>query len=245
MAIPDETPLDRLLVLSSHNSQQGRFQACVQPNLEHLETCLDLGCRALEIDVSAGKDDEPLVRHGVKCGGLRLGPVLHTILDRAFENTSHPLFLFVDLKTRGNKRMLDKAAQIFVNVLFEDLLLVSHKGLTELTYGEVKRKVVVVSYPMRTESKKWNALVVDSPYSERFLNVSDRRWPEVFKKERPFVRVYPKNLIFSRNFDPTPMLREANFVAMNVARGGKHMKKAIDFFKGSDGILVKNAETWG
>lgn len=240
MPIPDSTPLHHLLVLSSHNSQQGKFQACFQPSLDHIETCLEKGCRSIELDICAGPNNEPLVRHGVKCGGLRLGPVLYTIYEKAFEKTDHPLFVFLDDKSKGNKRVLNKAAEMIAGVLFEYLYHSKTKGLADLVYGDVKGKIVLISFPLRTESRGWNALIMESPYSGRFLNVSDAKQSKLFGNDRLFTRVYPRNILWSRNFDPTYLLPVVNFVALNIARGGKHVEKALEFFDGTGGMRVKD-----
>lgn len=235
MTFDDTTLIRDLEFLSSHNSQQGRFQICVRPCIDHVQTCLDLGCRAIEIDV-ASRRHRPIAMHGPSpWGGIAWSQVCERIMERAFEYTDAPLILFVDDRTKSDSRALSHASADMEAIFGRRLFRPNGKRLADLTYGELEGRIVLVSFPRRTGCSAWDRWITESPYSDGFQNVPHDRWSKT-SRTGGLIRVYPRNFIRSRNFDPRPMLGKANFVALNILSRGSHLNAALEHFRDTVGI---------
>lgn len=235
--IDDETPLNDLGFLSSHNSFQGRMQVIAPPSLKHLVECLVRKCRAIELDVYSDKRGNPIVRHAWCFGGLPWSKVLDVIALHAFRDTGMPLVIFVDV--RASASTMTKAAIELRNTLGSRLMHVP--SLDGLTLGQTRNKVLVVSYPPVRDSIAWTSVVSDSMYRRGFFN---RNQSESLAKEDTeglrshFWRVYPRNVFFSKNFDPTQYVGRAHFVALNWGvRNRTPVERLEQMFEGSEGIL--------
>lgn len=239
MTFDNTTPVRNLEFLSSHNSQQGRFQVCARPCVDHIQTCLDLGCRAIEIDI-ASRRHRPVAMHGPSpWGGVAWNRVCERIMECAFKHSNAPLILFIDDRTRNDSRALSHAAADMKAIFERRLFRPNGKRLADLTYGELEGRIVLVSFPRRTGCDAWDRWITESPYSDGFQNVPHDQWSKT-TRTGGLVRVYPRNLILSRNFDPRPMLGRANFIALNMISRGSHLNALLDHFRDTAGIRALN-----
>lgn len=241
--IPDETPVPELGFLSAHNSFQGRMQVAACPSVQHLDFCLRHHCRALELDVFPDRKKHPIVRHAWCFGGFPWITAMERIRDLAFEEHDMPLIVFVDV--RAPAATMDLAAKHARTVLGDRLFVGS--SLSDLTLGDIRGKVVFVAFPRVNGADMWNALRTDSMYRHGFENRRDTDpewdnyiWTAPYRNavRMSLSRVYPRNVLWSSNFDPCPWVGRTNFVALNWGRPKSRALETLRrLFEGSQGVL--------
>lgn len=247
--IPDDTPVPELGFLSAHNSFQGRMQVLACPAVRHLDDCLRRNCRAIELDVFPGRNQHPIVRHAWCFGGFPWITAMERIRDLAFVEHDMPMIVFVDV--RAPAPTMDLAAKHARTVLGDRLCVAS--SLSDLTLGDVRGKVVFVTFPRVDGADMWNALRTDSMYRRGFENRrhTDPEWEKfgigpletsLDGNARDTLvslsRVYPRNVLWSSNFDPRPWVGRTNFVALNWGRPkSRHLNTLLGLFEESNGVL--------
>lgn len=207
--------------ICAHNAYMpGRWQAFQLPDARAYRRALELGVRSLEIDLRPGLrvHHGPLAHPCFGCFGLSptFADVIDVIVAHAFEKSSLPLFLFID-NTCTDKAELDLAADILKDA-FESALY-TFPAPWHLTLAELRNRVIVLSHPKNTASFAWDRLVADSPYSHRMLNlpaIPENQEVAKMASASRVIRVYPKNVLISRNYDVTPWIDRCNFVSVNV-----------------------------
>jgi hypothetical protein len=214
------------------------LQVFCLPRADAYKEALALGIRSLEIDLHPrGRVHHgPLAHPFGGCFGMAptFRKVINTIAKHAFEFStmgSPPLILFIENHcTQGDE--LDEAARVLQDAFGDKIW---QQGVPwDVKLQHLHDRVVIVSSPLKTASSAaWNRLVCDSPYSNRMLNVpaveSNRERVRLAVEGNDagnnagnnagrVVRVYPRNIVFSSNYDPEPWIRSGHctFVSWNV-----------------------------
>ena len=214
-----------IAIMTSHNSYIRTFQHASRATTDGLQMALDCGARCLELDVyrEPARPTALFVAHGqertphdlITTTKLPLHSALEFLAQHAFEHTSDPLFLALELNMHSDpvagEALAEELERCFAARLYRGLLTPA----TPLR--ELVGKVVLMSGGGSGDCERLNALL-HVRWGPLFANRSSADAVPVRYEGCP--RIYPAGDVrgaLSLNFDPRPYLDAgATFVAMNV-----------------------------
>lgn len=205
---------DHVFVCAHNAYLSGRFQVFSKPNLASYKRALDMGIRSLEIDLHTGL----FVNHGrlANLCWYRALP-FEDVIECIATHENQPLFLFIENHLKDESE-LNRAYGILKFYFGEKLLRDAQQPCWDRTLEEVAGKVIIIS-KMNTPSQSWNSIVSDHTYSSTMLNVpAVKSNLEKVKASDRVVRIYPRNLLLSTNYDMRPWLNtgKCTFISMNI-----------------------------
>lgn len=229
-----DAPLSTVAVMSSHNSYIRTLQHLGESSIDALRIVLDRGARCIELDVY--RDPEtfvPFVAHGkeelpndiITTTRLSFDTAIHFITSHAFQYTTDPLFIALELNVHNNPTACDRIAEILhthMGPILYTGTLTANTPLRDLVGKVVLLSGGGVGSPAleRTMHMQWNGT---------FQNIPSSVPPEALQSPAyTCIRVYPEGNIhgaLSLNFNPIPFLqRGATFVAMNMCTDDESMR---------------------
>lgn len=228
----NKTKLIDCNVMSSHNSTIDDFQIIGASHIEILKEILNLNFRMIELDIFNDYcSHKPVVAHGRNSHNLQVTSAIsfekccNIIKDYAWRNTNMPLFLNLEIVT-SNNNTIKQVNRILFNLFKDRILFNFYKPLKDFTLSELKNKIIIMpNKPLLVQAKY---KLENFSESCNLLNIN---FDEL-------TRVYPNNLLLSRNLDYYKFKR-CNFICMNVSYKDKKLRKYLEFFKASNGIMPK------
>ena len=227
-------PLSSVAVMSSHNSYIRTLQHLGASSIDALRIVLDRGARCIELDVYRDPDTlVPYVAHGkeelpndiITTTRLSFDTAIHFITSHAFQHTTDPLFIALELNVHNNPTASDRIAEVLHAHMGPLLYTGQLSGTTPLR--DLVGKVVIftgggIGSPALER-------IVHTQWSMTFQNIPSSVPPEALQSPAyTCIRVYPEGNIqgaLSLNFNPIPFLqRGATFVAMNMCTDDESMR---------------------
>jgi hypothetical protein len=232
-------------IMTSHNSYIRTFQHGTRATTDGIQMALNCGARCLELDVyrEPARPATLFVAHGqegtprdlITTTKLPLRSALEFIAQHAFEHTSDPLFLALELNVHSDP--------VACNTLAEELersfgARLYRGPLTPATpLRELVGKVVLMSGGGSGSCERLNTLI-HIRWNPLFENRSSAN--QIPARYDGCPRIYPAGDVrgaFSLNFDPRPYLDAgATFVAMNLCTDDVHTRAYQNRFSRSSFI---------
>lgn len=214
-------------VMSSHNSYIRTFQNGTRATTEGLQIALNCGARCLELDiyreplqpttlfVAHGHEGEEGSRDLITTTKLPLRSAFEFLGNHAFEHTTDPLFLALELNMHADpvscNTLVDELEHSFGAHLYRGLLTPATK------LRELVGKVVLMSGGGAGSCERLSSLI-HIRWNPSFENRSSAN--PIPARYEGCARIYPAGDVrgaFSLNFDARPYLDAgATFVAMNL-----------------------------
>jgi hypothetical protein len=226
--------------MSSHNSYIRTLQHLGASSIDALRIVLDRGARCIELDVYRDPDTlMPFVAHGkedmpndiITTTKVPFDTAIQFIIANAFQHTTDPLFIALELNVHENPTASDRIAEILRAHMGPILYTCQLSGTTPLR--DLVGKVVLLSGGGIGSPALER--IVHTQWSETFQNIPSSVPPEALQSPAyTCIRVYPEGNIqgaLSLNFNPIPFLqRGATFVAMNMCTDDEHMRAYSAWF---------------
>jgi len=233
-----DAPLSSVAVMSSHNSYIRTLQHLGESSTDALRIVLNRGARCIELDVYRDPDTlVPFVAHGkeelpndiITTTRLPFETAIQFITANAFQHTTDPLFIALELNVHNNPTACDRIAEVLQTHMGPILYTGTLTANTPLR--DLVGKVVLLS-----------GGGVGSPSLQRIIHT---QWNNTFQNAPSSIdpatvqsstctRIYPEGNIqgaLSLNFNPIPFLqRGATFVAMNMCTDDTHMRTYSAWF---------------
>lgn len=247
-------PFSEYHIATSHNSYLKRLQcSCIcgqrwagTPS-KNIRRTLEQGARMIEIDVHETAPGFPVVSHAAEFkgrtwfGSMKEDFILSMLAIKDFVE-QHPATSPVILDFEFGSITLDtqdRMADVIDNILGRYLIF----GRMDFraTYPENYLGKVLLSCGggMVQGTRLINYMNVLQRSDKWFINRPFPETPEQTKEicdwlssSTGFVRIYPKNVLLSSNFDAVGLMQKtgAQAVALNFGMNDKHLKKYINFF---------------
>lgn len=186
-------------------------------SIEMIQRVLYFGARYLDLEIfnkELSNDTEPVITSGYRKPSLKLSlnslkcdQVFDLIKKVAFSeeflnNYNDPLFIFLDLKTNGNVKTLDKLYDIIIKYFGNRLLgkEYNHTNLASVTLCKLKGKVIIMTSDGYQDSKldKIINCSTDKPYLQRITYYELRNHNKINK---PKFKVMSNNVRFTHNLN--------------------------------------------
>jgi hypothetical protein len=237
--------LNSVAIMTSHNSYIRTFQHGTRATTDGLERALHCGARCLELDVYREPTDPTVlfVAHGqegtprdlITTTKLPLRSAFEFLAQHAFEHTSDPLFLALELNMHSDLAacgaLADEIERCFANRLYKGTVTPA----TPLR--ELVGRVVLMAGGGSGSCDRLNGLL-HVRWGMSFPNRSSQEAVPARYEGCP--RIYPAGDVrgaFSLNFDPIPYLNAgATFVAMNLCTNDAGMQAYVRRFARSSFI---------
>lgn len=238
-------PLNKVRVMSSHNSYIHTLQIGSVSSTKGLEIALGKGARCIELDLfrEEANPAEVFVAHGQEktpdllvTTKMPLAVALDYIANNAFSKTTDPLFIALEINCHKSEVSCNTIAYLLEQYLGSRL----YKGKLDpgVTLGSLIGKVIVI-HGGGVVGEKLNTLV-NGEWGAALQNAPCTIDPSQLAFGSSVVRVYPVGLesdVLSSNYDPLPMLgKGATFVAMNMCTQDASLLKYENYFKNSSFI---------
>ena len=225
--------LNCVSVMTSHNSYIRTFQHGTCATTDGLRQALLCGARCLELDVyrEANQPTTLFVAHGqegtphdlITTTKLPLRSAFEFIAQHAFEHTSDPLFLALELNMHDDPAacgaLADELERCFANRLYRGTVT------PDTPLRELVGRVVLMAGGGAGSCDRLNGLL-HVRWGALFANRSSEEAVQARYEGCP--RIYPAGDVrgaFSLNFDPRPYLDAgATFVAMNLCTNDAGMQ---------------------
>ncbi len=235
-----DAPLSSVAVMSSHNSYIRTLQHLGASSIDALRIVLDRGARCIELDVYRDPDTlMPFVAHGkeelpndiITTTRISFDTAIHFITSHAFQHTTDPLFIALELNVHNNPTACDRIAE----VLHAHMGAILYTGQLSATtrLRDLVGKVVLLSGggigSLALQS------MIHTQWNTTFQNIPSSVPPEALQSPAyTCIRIYPEGDVrgaLSLNFNPIPFLqRGATFVAMNMCTEDESMRLYSDWF---------------
>lgn len=236
------TPLNKVSVMTSHNSYIHTLQIGSVSSTKGLEIALAKGVRCIELDLfrEPGRPADVFVAHGregaegqntLVTTKMPLTEALDFLAATAFAKTSDPLFITLQVNCHKEEAACDIIAYLF-EVYFGSRL---YKGKIKAStlLSDLVGKVILIhgggvvgEKMLALVNQEWGVEFQNAPYTIGFNDLAIGS---------SAVRLYPTGYssdVLSANFDPMPMLNEgATFVALNVCTEDAHMVVYENYFR--------------
>lgn len=239
--------LNAVSIMSSHNSYIRTFQNGARSTTDGIQVALNCGARCLELDiyrepqqpialfVAHGREGEEGSRDLITTTKLPLRSAFAFLAQHAFEHTTDPLFLALELNMHSDPvscaTLVDELERGFGARLYRGILTPATK------LRELVGKVVLMSGGGSGACAPLEALL-HIRWSPSFENRSSAN--PIPTRYEGCPRIYPAGDVrgaFSLNFDPRPYLDAgATFVAMNLCTDDVHARVYQDRFSRSSFI---------
>ncbi|CAF0752431.1 unnamed protein product [Adineta steineri] len=116
-------PLNHYFIASSHNTFLLADQLKGPSSVDGFIHALMRGCRCLELHCFDGVDGQPLIHNGTLTSRIPLNEALEAINNYAFETSSYPLILCIELQCSVSQQ--ERVAQLFIDI-FGDKIFLDH-----------------------------------------------------------------------------------------------------------------------
>jgi hypothetical protein len=239
------TPLNKVSILSSHNSFLHTLQVASVSSTRGIDIALKKGARCIELDLfrEEGKPTEIYVAHGqektpdiIGTTKMPLQDALEFIAANAFATTYDPLFIALQINCHREQAACDTIAYM-LRTYFGDRLYKGRINPNILLKDLVGKIVLIHSGGMGDEllgtvNEEWGSTFQNAPYT---IGVDS------LAIGSSAVRIYPTGRssdILSTNYDAMPMLRAgATFVAMNLCTNDEHLATYEAYFADSSFVV--------
>lgn len=236
-----------VMVLSSHNSYISGIQHLSDSSINAIKNVLDKGARCIELDVFRDPFNKavPIIAHGKELNNfdvfttvpLAFEKAICFISDYAFEKTTDPLFLVLEVNVHEDIFTCDNIAYILEKYL--GLYLISNKNIEDLPLSELKSKIILITgggvkgdYLNKLVNQKWGDLFINR-------NAEYAELDKVTKKT--ILRTYPDGNIrgvFSLNYNTEPFYEKGvTFVSLNMQSEDAGYKTMLKYFRKEDNIF--------
>lgn len=216
LAIKDEY-LINCNIASSHNSILGKLQICTRVGIYPLLKSINKNFRQIELDVFY-KNNKFVVGHGksnecIATNTIDLIECFDIINEYGWKDTNLPLFISLEVNTNNTKDLEVLIRSYFTNRLYDS----KTKQLQNCTIRELRDKLIILS------GKHLNF--------EPLYKLSN--YPQITKFDNTdnLVRIYPTNILLSKNYDFYQFLKKSNFISINTCYKDKYYYQYIGYFK--------------
>lgn len=234
-------------IMTSHNSYINTLQHFGESSLNALQKVLNYGARCIELDLYRYKMGGIYVAHGkeespddiITTTKLDLDVAFEFLSRSAFEHTSDPLFIALELNVHTEEDACDQIANL-IHKYFDSRI---YKGT--LT-GETRIRDLIGKVIFMSGGGAIGRLstIIHTQWSDVFQNISSSTPAERIQGVGTCIRVYPEGNLagaLSANFNPVPyLLNGATFVALNMCTNDEHMQFYASWFAHSR--IVKKVE---
>jgi len=240
--------LNKVSVMTSHNTYIHTLQVGSVSSTRGIEIALAKGARCIELDLfrEENKPETVFIAHGQEKEGknllgttkLPLQDALEYISLHAFNKTSDPLFIALEVNCARNETSCNTIAYLFEQYLATRL----YKGKLDpgVLLKDLVGKVILI-HGGGVVGERLNNLV-NEEWGAALQNAPCAIDPSQLAFGSSAVRVYPVGFesdVLSSNYDPLPMLTKgATFVAMNVCTQDQYLQVYENYFKKSSFIAV-------
>ncbi|CAF2729228.1 unnamed protein product [Rotaria sp. Silwood2] len=114
-------PLNHYFIASSHNTFLLADQLKGPSSVDGFIHALMRGCRCLELHCFDGPDGQPLIHNGTLTSRIPLNEALEAINNYAFETSSYPLILCIELQCSISQQ--ERVAQFLIEIFGEKIFL--------------------------------------------------------------------------------------------------------------------------
>jgi len=239
--------LKNVSVLSSHNSYITESQ-CSSASNSAITKCIESGIRCIELDIfnkdiSKG-DNEPVVAHGFAnpngdvfmTNKISLNSVMENLNKIAFEKTSDPLFIYLNLNTHENIICNENIYQT-ITKYFSDKLI--NGNVLDIPLINLINKVIIISDYINSGNLK---NIINIRIAIDFLNFNSSFTGITELTENRLIRIYPApsiSSLLSYNYDSIPFINKGyNFISMNISKNDKNLQNYYNKFNNSRFIIV-------
>lgn len=238
-------PLNKVSVMSSHNTYIHTLQIGSVSSTKGIEIALQKGARCIELDLFREEDNPAsvFVAHGQEktpdllvTTKMPLADALDYISKNAFSKTSDPLFIALEINCHKD----EVACNTIAYLLEEYLGNILYKGKLDpaVLLKDLIGKAILIHGGGVIGNKLNN--IVNGEWGVALQNAPCTIDPNQLAFGSSAVRVYPVGYasdVLSANYDPLPMLEKgATFVAMNMCTNDYNIQIYENYFKNSSYI---------
>ena len=219
----DDIPITHFHVRTSHNSFTGaNMQVFSEASPKAVLHALNLGARAIEIDVGLDKNGKCVVGHkGLKPGRFTtttasFEDILQLIADNAFKEVNDTLFLCIDNSSDPKNALLGQQIHKALTTILGKYLETEKRELHRVYLKELRNKIVLLGSidendydPLRkiTHSFTNRGSLDEKALAMQSSDAMTRVWPQHWTS------------VFSINFNAIPFMRKNNrMIAMNFGQ---------------------------
>ncbi|MFA6119063.1 MAG: phosphatidylinositol-specific phospholipase C domain-containing protein [Parachlamydiales bacterium] len=233
--------ISEVFIAFSHNTYiNGELQILTFSSVEEVARVILEGVRGIELDILDSQDDStPMVSHGAEWNNLNFrvsSPVkfedfIKSVSKYGWKYSDLPLFLCLELNAKQEETK-NKIAAILEQYL-KDRFIISSTQLGQLTLGELRNKVVILSGGGYNSTLR---RLIDYVHDQNFRSLGfDSLETEddlISFNQRSFTRVYPNNIVLGKNSDPrSAWAKGCSAVAMNYNYADPNLDIYRKFFK--------------